>query len=45
MVNAMLAGMEAEGTMLGQWFVPDRHYMYSAQVLTQHLYAHSQYAA
>src|SRR5229473_4884857 len=38
MVNAMLAGMEAEGTMYGEWYVPNKHYMYSAQVLTQDLY-------
>ena len=38
MVNAMMAGMEAEGTMRGEWYVPNRHYMYSAQVLTQDLY-------
>jgi 4-hydroxyphenylacetate 3-monooxygenase len=38
MVNAMLAGMEAEGTMRGEWYVPNKHYMYSAQVLTQDLY-------
>jgi 4-hydroxyphenylacetate 3-monooxygenase len=38
MVNAMLAGMEAEGAMRGEWYVPNRHYMYSAQVLTQDLY-------
>ena len=38
MVNAMLAGMEAEGSMRGEWYVPNRHYMYSAQVLTQDLY-------
>src|SRR5499427_2585139 len=37
-VGAMLAGMEAEGTMRGQWYVPNRHYMYSAQVLTQDMY-------
>jgi 4-hydroxyphenylacetate 3-monooxygenase len=37
-VAAMLAGMEAEGTMRGEWYVPNRHYMYSAQVLTQDLY-------
>jgi 4-hydroxyphenylacetate 3-monooxygenase len=37
-VGAMLAGMEAEGTMRGEWYVPNRHYMYSAQVLTQDLY-------
>src|SRR5215467_13362551 len=38
MVNAMLAGMEAEGSMGGKYYVPNRHYMYSAQVLTQDLY-------
>jgi 4-hydroxyphenylacetate 3-monooxygenase len=38
MVNAMLAGMEAEGTMLGEWYVPNKHFMYAAQVLTQDLY-------
>jgi 4-hydroxyphenylacetate 3-monooxygenase len=38
MVNAMLAGMESEGSMWGEWYVPNKHYMYSAQVLTQELY-------
>src|SRR6516164_188094 len=38
MVDAMLAGMEAEGAMRGEWYVPNRHYMYSAQVLTQDPY-------
>ncbi|MEX2035406.1 MAG: 4-hydroxyphenylacetate 3-hydroxylase N-terminal domain-containing protein [Xanthobacteraceae bacterium] len=38
MVNAMMAGMEIEGNMRGEWWVPNRHYMYSAQVLTQDLY-------
>ena len=38
MVNAMLAGMEAEGTMFDEWYMPNKHYMYSAQVLTQDLY-------
>lgn len=38
MVNAMLAGMEVEGHSRGAWWVPNRHYMYSAQVLTQELY-------
>jgi 4-hydroxyphenylacetate 3-monooxygenase len=38
MIDAMMAGMEAEGTMRGPWWVPNRHYMYSAQVLTQDLY-------
>jgi 4-hydroxyphenylacetate 3-monooxygenase len=38
MVNAMMAGMEAEGIMRGEWYVPNKHFMYSAQVLTQDLY-------
>jgi 4-hydroxyphenylacetate 3-monooxygenase len=38
MVNAMLAGMEAEGTAYADWYVPNKHYMYSAQVVTQDLY-------
>ncbi|MGC1924344.1 MAG: 4-hydroxyphenylacetate 3-hydroxylase N-terminal domain-containing protein [Pseudolabrys sp.] len=38
MVNAMLGGMEAEGSMRGEWYVPNKHFMYSAQVLTQDLY-------
>jgi 4-hydroxyphenylacetate 3-monooxygenase len=38
MVNAMMAGMEAEGAMRGEWYVPNKHFMYSAQVLTQDLY-------
>jgi len=38
MVNAMLSGMEASGSHVGEWYVPNKHYMYSAQVLTQELY-------
>jgi 4-hydroxyphenylacetate 3-monooxygenase len=38
MVSAMMAGMEAEGSMHGEWYVPNKHFMYSAQVLTQDLY-------
>jgi 4-hydroxyphenylacetate 3-monooxygenase len=38
MVQAMMAGMEVEGSMRGEWWVPNRHFMYSAQVLTQDLY-------
>ena len=38
MVDAMMAGMEAEGSMRGEWYVPNKHFMYSAQVLTQDLY-------
>jgi 4-hydroxyphenylacetate 3-monooxygenase len=38
MVHAMMAGMEVEGSHRGEWWVPNRHFMYSAQVLTQDLY-------
>jgi 4-hydroxyphenylacetate 3-monooxygenase len=38
MVNAMLSGMEASGLRLGEWYVPNKHFMYSAQVITQDLY-------
>src|SRR4029079_4846069 len=36
--QAMMAGMEAEGSMRGEYWVPNKHFMYSAQVLTQDLY-------
>lgn len=38
MVNAMLSGMEASGEQRGEWWVPNKHFMYSAQVITQDLY-------
>jgi 4-hydroxyphenylacetate 3-monooxygenase len=38
MVNSMLSGMEASGAQRGEWYVPNRHYMYAAQVVTQDLY-------
>src|SRR5262249_7864975 len=38
MVDAMLVGMEAAGNKWGEYYLPNRHYMYSAQVLTQELY-------
>src|SRR3954468_16208643 len=38
MVNAMLSGMEASGSQFKEWWVPNKHYMYSAQVITQELY-------
>lgn len=37
-VEAILWGMEAAGSQQGEWFVPDKHMMYAAQVLTQELY-------
>jgi 4-hydroxyphenylacetate 3-monooxygenase len=38
MVEAMVCGMEAAGHMQDGYFVPDKHFMYAAQVLTQELY-------
>jgi 4-hydroxyphenylacetate 3-monooxygenase len=38
MVEAMMNGMEVAGEKRGPWFVPNRHFMYAAQVLTQELY-------
>jgi 4-hydroxyphenylacetate 3-monooxygenase len=38
MVDALVAAMEAKGTMHGRYFVPDRHTLYAAQTLTQQLY-------
>lgn len=38
MVKGMVHGMEAAGQPYGEYFCPDRHLMYSAQVLTQELY-------
>lgn len=39
MLDALVAAMEAKGAMHGDYFVPDRHTLYSAQVLSQQLYA------
>ncbi|MBM3485441.1 MAG: 4-hydroxyphenylacetate 3-monooxygenase [Alphaproteobacteria bacterium] len=38
MVEAMVHGMEAAGTMHGGAWVPHKHMMYAAQVLTQEIY-------
>jgi 4-hydroxyphenylacetate 3-monooxygenase len=38
MVDAMLSGMEASGSRRGEFYLPNRHQLYSAQVLTQDLY-------
>jgi 4-hydroxyphenylacetate 3-monooxygenase len=38
MVDAMLAGMEASGSMRGEYYLPNRHMLYAAQVVTQELY-------
>jgi 4-hydroxyphenylacetate 3-monooxygenase len=39
MVDALVHSMELKGRMHGGYFVPDSHTLYSAQVLTQQLYA------
>lgn len=38
MVEGMVVAMEAAGHMQGGYFVPNKHMMYAAQVLTQELY-------
>jgi 4-hydroxyphenylacetate 3-monooxygenase len=38
MVDALVVAMEATGTRYGDYLVPDRHTLYTAQVLTQRLY-------
>src|SRR5205814_136740 len=38
MVDALVHAMEIKGRMRGEYFIPDAHTLYSAQVLTQQLY-------
>lgn len=38
MIDAMVAAMEAKGTLYNGYFIPDRHTLYAAQALTQQLY-------
>src|SRR5262245_63833761 len=38
MVEGMLSGMEASGSKRGEFYLPSRHLIYAAQVLTQDLY-------
>ncbi|MEZ5878104.1 MAG: 4-hydroxyphenylacetate 3-hydroxylase N-terminal domain-containing protein [Tepidamorphaceae bacterium] len=38
MIETMLSGMEASGTKRGEWYLPNRSMVYSAQVLSQELY-------
>lgn len=38
MVEGMVHGMEAKGESIGEYFAPDKHLMYAAQVLSQSLY-------
>lgn len=38
LVEGLVLGMEARGRRHGRYYVPDRHLLYAAQVLTQQLY-------
>ena len=38
MVDAFVNAMEAKGHQAGEYFIPDAHMLYSAQVLTQQMY-------
>ena len=38
MVDSLVVAMEAKGSAHGPYYIPDRHTMYAAQVLTQQLY-------
>jgi aromatic ring hydroxylase len=38
MVESMMWGMEAAGYMWGDYYMPNKHMMYTAQVITQDLY-------
>jgi 4-hydroxyphenylacetate 3-monooxygenase len=40
LVEGLVLGMEARGRQHGPYYVPDRHLLYAAQVLTQQLYPH-----
>ena len=39
LVEGMVAGMEAKGTIRNGYYIPDAHILYATQVLTQQLYA------
>lgn len=39
LVDSLVAAMEVKGKKQGEYFVPDRHTLYAAQVLTQQLYS------
>lgn len=38
LVDSLVHAMEVKGTMKGEYFIPDGHTLYAAQVLTQQLY-------
>jgi 4-hydroxyphenylacetate 3-monooxygenase len=37
-VEAILHGVEAAGSQQGEWYVPNKHMVYAAQVVTQEMY-------
>ncbi|WP_114965028.1 4-hydroxyphenylacetate 3-hydroxylase family protein [Alkalilacustris brevis] len=39
MVDSLVHAMEIKGQQRGEYFIPDRHTLYAAQVLTQQMYA------
>jgi 4-hydroxyphenylacetate 3-monooxygenase len=38
MVEGLLLGLEVGGSMYGEYYIPNRHLVYAAQVVTQELY-------
>ncbi len=38
LIEGMVYGMEAKGTFVGKYYVPDRHLMYASQVQAQQMY-------
>ena len=38
MVNGMVSGIEASGSQIGEWYVPNKHLMYAAHVMSQEIY-------
>lgn len=38
LIEGMVHGMEAKGTYVGKYYVPDRHLMYASQVQAQQMY-------
>ncbi len=38
LIEGMVYGMEAKGTYVGKYYVPDRHLMYASQVQAQQMY-------
>ncbi len=38
MVSGMVSGIEASGSQIGEWYVPNKHLMYAAHVMSQEIY-------